>query len=486
MFFPLVSLAYSPTHLLSPHQISSHHLPLPTLDPLSSPPPSILSPQMTPPIKELLPRLTPVLKNRHEKVQENCIDLVGRIADRGASFVPAREWMRICFELLEMLKAHKKAIRRATVNTFGYIAKAIGPQVRAGPPSTARTSSSPSHCAPFRALLTHHPSLHPSIQDVLVTLLNNLKVQERQNRVCTTVAIAIVAETCAPFTVLPALMNEYRVPELNVQNGVLKALSFMFEYIGEMGKDYIYAVAPLLEDALMDRDLVGLGGKPCVCVGVWVWVDVCVGEEAGESWGVGAVMSRACLAASSHIFLFKRPLILIHRSPLPTALHSDPPADRRRRGAAHFSRRDRPGLRGCAGALAQLRLAKHLRGQPARRQRRHGRHRRLQAGDRTLPHLELHSPGEDAYFTCAARGMMSVARMPTCSLDVLCRASTAASLPVPSVCLCRAYGTRPARSGRPTGRSSTTCTSEHKTPWWPSTPPWRMTTRTRTPGTSST
>ena len=36
--------------------------------------------------------------------------------------------MRICFELLDMLKAHKKSIRRATVNTFGYIAKAIGPQ----------------------------------------------------------------------------------------------------------------------------------------------------------------------------------------------------------------------------------------------------------------------------------------------------------------------------------------------------------------------
>ena len=141
---------------------------------------------MTPPIKDLLPRLTPILKNRHEKVQENNIDLVGRIADRGAEYVSAREWMRVCFELLDMLKAHKKGIRRAAVNTFGYIAKAIGPQ------------------------------------DVLATLLNNLKVQERQNRVCTTVAIAIVAETCAPFTVLPALMNEYRVPELNVQNGVLK------------------------------------------------------------------------------------------------------------------------------------------------------------------------------------------------------------------------------------------------------------------------
>ena len=169
--------------------------------------------RMTPPIKDLLPRLTPILKNRHEKVQENTIDLIGRIADRGAEYVAAREWMRICFELLELLKAPKKAIRRATVNTFGYIAKAIGPQ------------------------------------DVLATLLNNLKVQERQMRVCTTVAIAIVAETCAPFTVLPALMNEYRVPELNVQNGVLKSLAFLFEYIGEMGKDYIYAVTPLLEDA---------------------------------------------------------------------------------------------------------------------------------------------------------------------------------------------------------------------------------------------
>ncbi|XP_049850593.1 LOW QUALITY PROTEIN: splicing factor 3B subunit 1-like [Schistocerca gregaria] len=176
--------------------------------------------KMTPPINDLLPRLTPILKNRKEKVQENCIDLVGRIADRGKDYVHPREWVRICFELLEMLKAHKKGIRRAAVATFGYIAAAVGPA------------------------------------EVLSTLLNNLRVQDRQNRVCTTVAIAIVAETCQPYTVLPALMNEYRVLELNVQNGVLKAMSFLFEYISEMGKDYIYAVTPLLEDALMDRDTV--------------------------------------------------------------------------------------------------------------------------------------------------------------------------------------------------------------------------------------
>ncbi|KAH0484345.1 MAG: uncharacterized protein KVP18_001869 [Porospora cf. gigantea A] len=173
-----------------------------------------------PPIKDMLPRLTPILKNRHEKVQENIIDLVGRIADRAGDLVSPNEWDRICFNLLEMLKAHKKSIRRSTVNTFGYIARTIGPH------------------------------------DVIATLLSNLRVQERQLRVCTTIAIAIVAETCMPYTVLPALMNEYKTPDCNIQNGVLKATSFMFEYIGEMAKDYVYSITPLLEDALADRDMV--------------------------------------------------------------------------------------------------------------------------------------------------------------------------------------------------------------------------------------
>jgi splicing factor 3B subunit 1 len=176
--------------------------------------------EMQPPVNQILPTLTPILRNRHEKVQENAIDLVGKIADKGPEFVSPKEWMRICFELLDMLKSTRKSIRKSANRTFGYIAKAIGPQ------------------------------------EVLVTLLNNLKVQERQLRVCTAVAIGIVAETCAPFTVLPALMNEYRTPEVNVQNGVLKAMTFMFEYIGDMSADYMYSVTPLLEDALTDRDLV--------------------------------------------------------------------------------------------------------------------------------------------------------------------------------------------------------------------------------------
>lgn len=176
--------------------------------------------QMNPPIKDLLPRMTPILRNRHEKVQEASINLIGRVADRGAEFVSAREWMRICFELLDLLKAHKQAIRRAAVNSFGYIARALGPQ------------------------------------DVLQVLLTNLRVQERQSRVCSTVAIAIVAETCGPFTCIPAILNEYRTAELNVRTGSLKALSFLTEYVGEANKDYIYSLCGILEDALTERDAV--------------------------------------------------------------------------------------------------------------------------------------------------------------------------------------------------------------------------------------
>ncbi|PWN54183.1 putative splicing factor 3b subunit 1 [Violaceomyces palustris] len=174
--------------------------------------------QMNPPIKDLLPRMTPILRNRHEKVQEASINLIGRIADNGSEFVSPKEWMRICFEMLDLLKAHKKAIRRASVNSFGYIARAIGPS------------------------------------DVLQVLLTNLRVSERQSRVCSTIAIAIVAETCGPFTTIPAILNEYRTPELNVRNGCLKALSWVFEYIGEMSKDYVYSVIGCLDDALTDRD----------------------------------------------------------------------------------------------------------------------------------------------------------------------------------------------------------------------------------------
>lgn len=173
-----------------------------------------------PPVNQILPTLTPILRNNHKKVQLYTVEMIGRIASRAPEFVAPKEWLRICFQLLELLKSPNKKTRIAANATFGDIAKAVGPQ------------------------------------DVIVVLLDNLKVQERQLRVCTAVAIGIVAKVCGPFTVLPAMMNEYKTPDTNVQNGILKAMTFMFEYIGSISQDYTYITVPLLEDALIDRDLV--------------------------------------------------------------------------------------------------------------------------------------------------------------------------------------------------------------------------------------
>jgi splicing factor 3B subunit 1 len=66
----------------------------------------------------------------------------------------------------------------------------------------------------------------------------------------------IVTETCGPFTCIPAILSEYRTAELNVRTGCLKALTFIFEYIGPQSVYYCDSVVTRLEDALTDRDLV--------------------------------------------------------------------------------------------------------------------------------------------------------------------------------------------------------------------------------------
>ena len=58
------------------------------------------------------------------------------------------------------------------------------------------------------------------------------------------------------FTCIPAILNEYRTAELNVRTGCLKALTFVFEYVGPQSAYYADSVVTMLEDALTDRDLV--------------------------------------------------------------------------------------------------------------------------------------------------------------------------------------------------------------------------------------
>ncbi|KAI6006645.1 armadillo-type protein [Pisolithus orientalis] len=78
-----------------------------------------------------LPSPPPLVKdlcNHHEKAQEASMNLIGHIMDCSAEFIPAQEWMGICFESLDLLKAHKKAVCHTAVDSFRYITKSLGPQ----------------------------------------------------------------------------------------------------------------------------------------------------------------------------------------------------------------------------------------------------------------------------------------------------------------------------------------------------------------------
>ena len=173
-----------------------------------------------PPTKDIILKVASTLRTKNEKIQEASSRFVSSIAKKLPEIISIREWMRICFELIDLLGTSHKSTRKEAFKAFSHISKAIGPS------------------------------------DLIIALLNNLKVQERQNRLCTTIAIAIVAESCGPFSVLPSIMNEYRIPELNVQNGVLKSLSFLFEYNSFGGRVYSHSIMSLLEDAICEREIV--------------------------------------------------------------------------------------------------------------------------------------------------------------------------------------------------------------------------------------
>jgi len=62
------------------------------------------------------------------------------------------------------------------------------------------------------------------------------------------------ADILLAFTCIPAILTEYRTAELNVRTGCLKALTFVFEYVGPQSAYYADSVVTMLEDALTDRD----------------------------------------------------------------------------------------------------------------------------------------------------------------------------------------------------------------------------------------
>lgn len=178
-----------------------------------------------PSVRELLKRLTFVIKSRNSAVQNNAIALIEDIATNYDSDVDAIHLHELATRgLFDLLDAPKRSTRHACARTFGVIAKKIRPFA------------------------------------IILELVDNFRQDKRKIRICTAVALSAIAKECGPFTIIPYLLNEYKISEgeqvaVIVQHSVLKAIRYIFEAIGAVGKEYVYPLVPLLERALTETNI---------------------------------------------------------------------------------------------------------------------------------------------------------------------------------------------------------------------------------------
>lgn len=194
--------------------------------------------KIDPPPAELVPLLKPVLKNRDGVVQQHVVEAIDGLATMFNRMPPQRRQAMMTPELFEhlheistkdlfpLLACHRKATRRVCVRAFATLALVTTGFIR-----------------------------------IANSLIDNLTQDSRDVRVQTATALAALADKCKPFTVIPFLVHEYQACEetelaQTIQHSILKAVRFIFEEIGsELGKDYVFALVPLIDRAATEQSL---------------------------------------------------------------------------------------------------------------------------------------------------------------------------------------------------------------------------------------
>lgn len=128
-----------------------------------------------------------------------------------------REWLRIAFELANSLTSWSRTTRKKAIEALGHISRVVGPQ------------------------------------DVLNILMDTLESEDKHQRTGASLAICVVGEYNGAFSVLPTLLSDYAVPSAVMQQGILKAVGYMFQRIDTM-HSYAYSILPAVEDAMTDED----------------------------------------------------------------------------------------------------------------------------------------------------------------------------------------------------------------------------------------
>lgn len=86
-----------------------------------------------------------------------CIEIFAKEYQDITEEIQPKEWVKIAMDLLDLFFSKNKKLKNHAIKAFGYIAKIVGPS------------------------------------DILLILINNLKIQDRSSRISSSVAIAVIA-----------------------------------------------------------------------------------------------------------------------------------------------------------------------------------------------------------------------------------------------------------------------------------------------------
>lgn len=174
------------------------------------------------PYTGMISRLVPILRNRDDRVRGACAQLVNTIGKRAGARVPPHEWLRVAHEMRPMLGSQRRSVRFAAVEAYGAVARAV-----------------------------------PDVEEIVQPLLACLGDSDRSTRISAMVAVAVIAEQRDPRRTVAVLVEEYlEKPNRDTQTGVMKAVSFLCEYLGGSARWFqdhqlMDALVLLLQDGLV-------------------------------------------------------------------------------------------------------------------------------------------------------------------------------------------------------------------------------------------
>ncbi|KAH9410615.1 hypothetical protein HK407_12g17460 [Ordospora pajunii] len=170
---------------------------------------------------DLILGILPVIRTKEHGVTESAVELLHAIcvnAPDECATVSSKEWLRISYELTDVLSSWSRRTRRGVIGCLGCISRIVGPQ------------------------------------EILNILMDGLESENRFQRTGASIAIGIVGEHNGLCSVLPTLLADYRIPSVSVQQGIMKAIQCFLQRVPDVPWEYMFSAIAVIEDALMDRD----------------------------------------------------------------------------------------------------------------------------------------------------------------------------------------------------------------------------------------